>query len=187
VTIVAIGPLTNLAFAEIKHPGLLKRAKAVLVMGGAAFCPGNANPSSEFNFNADAVAAHVALTAGANLLLFGLDVTSKAVMSSEWIASFEALNTNCARAAHGMLRAYVVKDPKLHDACPVAYLLNPGMFASESCAVAVDWHQGETEGHLNAWPASRAHPPHAATISVFTHVDRERLLSLVRGRILALP
>jgi purine nucleosidase len=187
VSIVAIGPLTNLAIAEIKHPGLLQRARSILVMGGAAFCPGNATPSAEFNFHADAVAAHIALNAGANLLLFGLDVTSKAVMSDEWIASVGTISTGCAVAAHDMLRAYVVRDPKLHDACPVAYLLDPSLFSSEFCSVSVDWHPGDTEGHLCAWPTSRERPAHAASIEVFTDVDRDRLLALVRGRIARLP
>ena len=183
VVIVALGPLTNLASAEIKHPGLLKRAASLLVMGGAAFCPGNITPTAEFNFHSDALAAHIVLTASADVRLFGLDVTSKVVMPDAWIASFVAMNTRCARAAHDMLRAYAARDPRLHDVCPVAYVLDPTLFSGESCCVSVDWRPGPTEGQLSAWPMSRERLPHAPNARVFTHADGERLLELVRERI----
>lgn len=187
VTIVAIGPLTNLASAEIKHPGLLKRAASLLVMGGAAFCPGNATPNAEFNFYADPVAARTVLSAGANVKLFGLDVTSKTLMSDAWIESFAGMDTCCSRAAYEMLRAYVVREPKLHDVCPVAYLLDPHLFKSESFSVSIDCQPGATEGRLVASSMSREDPPHASNARIFTDADRERLLTLVHGRIARLP
>jgi purine nucleosidase len=105
------------------------------------FCPGNVRPAAEFNSHADPVAAHVVPAAGAALTLFGLDVTSKAVMSPEWIA---LLGTRCGAGAatHGMLKAYAALDPLLHDACPVAYLLQPELFGGQHCAVSVDWREG---------------------------------------------
>lgn len=187
VMIVALGPLTNLALTEIKHPGLLKRAGPLLVMGGAAFCPGNVTPAAEFNFHADALAAHTVLTAGADVRLFGLDVTSRAIMPDGWISSFATMDTRCARATHNMLRAYAARDPRLHDVCPVAYLLDPTLFSGESCCVSVDWRPGLTEGHLCAWSMSPESPPYPPNARVFTHVDVEGLLALVRERIARLP
>ena len=187
VTIAAIGPLTNLAFVEDRHPGVLQRAESLLVMGGAAFCAGNATLHAEFNFHADPPAAQTVMNAGANLHLFGLDVTSKAIMTDAWIESFSGMTTRCARAAHAMLRAYVVRDPKLHDACPIAYLLSPELFKSESCFISIDCEPGATEGRLLAVPSSRENPSGPANARVFTDVDRERLLDLVRGHIARLP
>ena len=66
VTLIAVGPLTNLALVEIKHPGVLQRAGDVLVMGGAAFRRGNITPHAEFNFYADPVAANVVCSSGAS-------------------------------------------------------------------------------------------------------------------------
>ena len=187
VTLVAVGPLTNLALAEIKHPGVLQRAKQLLVMGGAAFCPGNVTPSAEFNFYADALAAHIVMSAGAQVQLFGLDVTGKAAMPDDWIASFGEIDSRCGRAALGMLQSYAKHDPLLHDACPVAWLLDPTLFRGEPASVAVDWRPGPTEGQTCVWPLSRKDRPQATNAIVFTDVDGARLLALVRERIALLP
>lgn len=187
ITLVAVGPLTNLAVAEIMHPGILRRAKSLLVMGGAAFCPGNITPSAEFNFYADPLAAHTVMHAGIEVKFFGLDVTSKAVMSSEWIASFEGLHSTCGTAARAMLEAYASRDPLLHDACPVAYLLDPTLFSGELCCVAVSWQHDHSEGHTTVWRSERRNKPFPPNAVVFTDVDCARLLSLVRQRIARLP
>jgi len=187
VTLVAVGPLTNLALAEIKHPGLLLRAKSLLVMGGAAFQPGNITPCAEFNFHADPLAAHTVMEAGPQVHLFGLDVTSKAVMPDEWIASLAELDTRSGRAAYAMLKAYALEDALLHDACPVAWLLEPALFSGEPCAVSVDWRPGITEGQSCAWPMSRGQRPERMNAMVYTGVDGPRLLGLVRERLASLP
>lgn len=187
VTLVAVGPLTNLALVEIKHPGLLQRAKSLLVMGGAAFQPGNVTPCAEFNFHADPLAAHTVMQAGPQIHLFGLDVTSKAVMPDEWIVSLRALDTRSGRAAHAMLQAYALEDPLLHDACPVAWLLDPALFSGQPCAVSVDWRPGLTEGQSCAGAMSRGHRPERLNAILYTGVHGPQLLSLVRERLARLP
>lgn len=187
VTLCAVGPLTNLALAEIKHPGLLERAKVLAVMGGSAFQPGNVTRWAEFNFHADPLAAHTVMSSGSRVHLFGLDVTSKAAMSDAWIASLGTLPSRCAQAAHAMLRAYAQEDPLLHDACPVAWLLEPALFSGEACALDVDWLPGPCEGRSQARRASDLDVGKAANAMVYTHVDGERLLALVRERIATLP
>lgn len=183
VTLAAVGPLTNLALAEIKHPGVLLRARSVVVMGGAAFRPGNITPCAEFNFHADALAAHTVLSSGSKIHLFGLDVTSKAAMSDAWIASMGALDTPAGRVAHSLVRAYAQEDPLLHDACPVAWLLEPGLFAGEPCAVSVDWRPGLTEGQSHTQRMSGKRPAERANAMVYTDVDTPGLLALVLKQI----
>jgi len=182
VTLIAIGPLTNLAMAEIRRPGLLQRARELLVMGGAAFRRGNVTPAAEFNFWADATAASVVLNAGAKLTLFGLDVTEQAVMGPEWIASFGRLGTRTGDAVRHMLAAYAFKDPLLHDACPVAYALQPALFSGLALKVDVDRTPGPEEGRMRVLPDA---PLPLST--VITGVDREALLRLVHEEIARLP
>ncbi|MEE2658010.1 MAG: nucleoside hydrolase [Candidatus Latescibacterota bacterium] len=81
--LVAIGPLTNLALAEFNHPGLLTKASSLTVMGGAVHVAGNAAPRSEFNFFADAEAAHSVLRARAQVRVVPLDVTRQVLLTAE--------------------------------------------------------------------------------------------------------
>lgn len=187
VTLAAIGPLTNLALAEIKRPGLLRRARTLLVMGGAAFCDGNITASAEYNFHADALAAQVVLSSGADVRLFGLDVTRQARMPPDWIDSLAALGTRCAEAAHAMLRGFSRPEPLLHDTCPIAWRLAPELFTAQRCTVAVDWRPGLTDGHLAARRLAIGAPPEGAVAEVFTGVQAEPLRALLREGLARLP
>jgi len=182
LTLIAIGPLTNLAMAEVKHPGLLRRARALLVMGGAAFRRGNITEAAEFNFFVDPSAASVVLNAGAATTLFGLDVTQQAAMGKDWIASFSELGTRTGTAVQAMLAAYAFRDPLLHDACPVAYALQPQLFRGRVLKVDVERAHGAEEGRLRVLPQADLPPT-----TVITDVDRDALLACVRAEIARLP
>jgi len=184
VTLVAVGPLTNLASAELRHPGILARAKSVLVMGGAVFRAGNITPFAEFNIYADPVAADVVMKAGVEVQLFGLDVTSKALMPKDWIASLGELGNRSGAAAHAMLTGYASRAPLLHDACPIGYLLEPTLFSGERCAVSVVTAEGAEQGRT---VAERNDQRVASNAMVFTDVDGPRLMTLVKSRIARLP
>lgn len=187
LTLVAVGPLTNLALAESLSPGVLQRAHRVLIMGGALRCAGNVTPAAEFNFYADPVAAQMVLAAQADTVLFPLDVTRQAAMPAAWIDSLADLPSRCGQAAARMLRAYASVDPLLHDACPVACLLDDSLFTAEPCHVDVDWRPGPTEGHVSAWFAPRQPNRVAFPATAMTRVRGPALLDLVRERIGALP
>jgi purine nucleosidase len=86
-----------------------------------------------------------------------------------------------------MLDAYAALDPLLHDACPVACLLDPSLFAGKRCAASVDWREGLTEGQLLAWPSESSYPTGQGWAQVITEVDCSRLLDLTYERISQLP
>jgi len=187
--LVALGPLTNLALAELRTPGLLKRAARIDIMGGAADRPGNVTPHAEFNFHCDPLAAQIVLCAGAAVQVFGLDVTSQTAMSEAWRASIAALGTPVASAAHAMLQAYANVDPLLHDACPVAALIEPGLFGGEPRRMRVEWRDAVSEGRL-VTEAPRAEPTAGdgwGRGQLITSVDNTRLLALVRDSVACLP
>ena len=74
ITLVALGPLTNLARLWLRHPGALEQAAQLVVMGGAVNTPGNVKPNAEFNFYSDPEAADVVLSSGVPLTLVDLAV-----------------------------------------------------------------------------------------------------------------
>jgi purine nucleosidase len=187
IDLVATAPLTNLALAESLSPGVLRRARSLLIMGGALRFPGNVTPAAEFNFYADPVAAEMVLAAGANTVLFPLDVTSSAIMTPAWIDSFRALGSVCGQAAAGMLAAYAELDPLLHDACPVAYLIDASLFSGEPCYVEVDWRPGPTAGHVLAWFDEHLSAERQPNAMAMTAVRNDDLLKVVRDAIGTLP
>ena len=96
VTLVATGPLTNLARAEAQVPGVLRQARQVIIMGGAVQVPGNITPTAEFNFYADPHAARQVLASEAEMVLVGLDVTEQI-----WLE--QATLQACTGTARGVL------------------------------------------------------------------------------------
>ena len=134
------------------------------------------------------VRAEVAvLAAGCEIHLFPLDVTTKASVTPSSIAAFAAMGTRCGDAAHTMLRSFDQRETLLHDACPVAWLIAPTLFAGERCSMSVDWRPGPTEGHSQAWPMAHESRPGPPNVIVYTDVDQPRLLALLHERIARLP
>lgn len=84
VTVVAIGPLTNLAMALRRNPDISKNIRRILIMGGAIFVPGNTTPRAELNFLIDPDAANVVLSSAIpEKLLFPLDLSNQAILNDE--------------------------------------------------------------------------------------------------------
>ena len=78
ITIIALGPLTNLATAILRDPSTMALAREIVLMGGAVACPGNVTEVAEYNFFADPEAAQVVLSSGIAVALAPLDATTQA-------------------------------------------------------------------------------------------------------------
>ena len=87
LTIIAIGPLTNVAAALVADPGLADRLERLVVMGGAFEVPGNVTPTAEFNFFMDPEAAQIVLESGVRPVLVGLDVCHQTHLTSRQLAA----------------------------------------------------------------------------------------------------
>lgn len=160
VTIVALGPLTNLAHALRLRPSLVHEVAEVVVMGGNAFCAGNATPAAEANVLSDPDAADLVLGAGWPITMFGLDVTHQVNLPGAVLDELARLR--------GPLSAYVgqvvpfyrrffervnkIDGIFVHDATPLAYLIAPELFRFVHHPVRVDTSTGIGRG--KTWPAS---------------------------------
>src|SRR5262245_5631390 len=93
ITLVPVGPLTNLALALALEPRLVDQVAGVVLMGGAATVNGNVTPAAEANIIHDPHAADVVFTAGWPVTMAGLDVTMKTIMTEEFLASLRVSRT----------------------------------------------------------------------------------------------
>lgn len=157
ITLLATGPLTNLALAERLRPGVLREAKQIIVMGGSlevgAPRLGNTTPSAEFNAYADPHAFHVALHAGAKLFLIGLNLTRQVQVTRARAQQLAAVGSAAAQTCAALLDDYLDRIGKLgqavgalHDPCTAALMLAPELFEWEEARVDILTDSGERFG-----------------------------------------
>lgn len=154
ITLVPVGPLSNIAAALALDPTLTQRVPEVVIMGGG-HAIGNVTPSAEFNIWADPEAAAVVFAAGfRKLTLVMLDATHRALVSQADCARFDALGTPAGRAAATLIgqrigahqahqRMDQIDTAPVHDALCVAFLVQPDIITTRRLHVAV-----ETSGAL---------------------------------------
>jgi pyrimidine-specific ribonucleoside hydrolase len=147
VTVVATGPLTNVAALLLAHPELKSRIARISLMGGG-LAHGNWTPAAEFNILVDPEAAKIVFSAGVPILMAGLDVTEQALILPEDFARVAALGNPVADIVAQWLEFFYVFHQKLgyagapmHDPCAVMALLHPEIFSSRKLFVQI-----ETEG-----------------------------------------
>ena len=150
VTLVATGPLTNLAQAEAQVPGVLQRARQVVIMGGAVGVPGNVTPTAEFNFYADPHAARQVLASEAELVLVGLDVTEQVWLEQATLQACAGARAAFCQAACEPVIAfesahYGFAGMHVHDPVALGAALWPQLFRTQQL-----WVDVETTGELTA-------------------------------------
>ena len=154
ITVIALGPLTNLALAEQRDPGILRSANDIVVMGGALQSPGNVAPHSEFNFYVDPDAARAVIGSQATLTIVPLDATRMVDLSREEIQHQLEINPSpaalfCEAATRSGLAIAEKMSGKavfyLHDPLAVASVIDASI-----CDYDDFWIDIETEGELTA-------------------------------------
>ncbi|GAA3230670.1 nucleoside hydrolase [Nonomuraea helvata] len=141
ITLVAVGPLTNVALAVRREPRVVEWARDLVIMGGS-FTRGNHNPAAEFNILADPEAAAIVFGAGWTVKMLGLDVTLTAVVTSDVLDRMRSLGRlgELLLAPAAQFYGVVTADggPAIHDACAVAYVLDPSLFTCVPAVVNVE-------------------------------------------------
>lgn len=83
LSILATGPVSNLAHIETKHPGILQKVHKIYSMGGAVFVSGNVTPAAEFNYRYDPQSAKVLFESGADIVCAPLDITTQELFTMD--------------------------------------------------------------------------------------------------------
>lgn len=152
VTLVPVGPLTNIAVAMRMQPQIVPKIREIVLMGGA-WGLGNVTPSAEFNICADPEAASVVFRSGVPLVMMGLELTDQTACTMDIIERMEALGNGAGRLFGEIMRftfetqkVYGLAGGPVHDVTCVAYLIEPQLFTLRAMNVEVDISHGPSYG-----------------------------------------
>ncbi len=181
VTLVAVGPMTNLALAFQQRPDLAGLVKRLVFMGGNARVPGNVTPAAEFNFWFDPEAAHAVLAMPIpDVVMFGLDITNHAPLRKSLFDHIVATDTPLTRLMrHDMaprFEADAAATYHVWDCITAAWLIDPSVVtASERLPIAVETSFGATYGGSSV---ATAPMPGTRTLEVMLDLDLEKFFRI---------
>lgn len=181
ITLVATGPLTNVALAVRRAPEMVSQVRDLVIMGGSAG-RGNVTPAAEFNIFADPEAAAIVFDAGWTVTMVGLDVTLEARAGTAVRERLSGLGRLADDLLLPCIAGYVTRPgdagPAVHDVCAVASVASPGLFRRVPARVDVEtagrWTAGMTVTDFDA-------PPRARNARVAMHIDVPGFWDLVLG------
>ncbi|MBI3665814.1 MAG: nucleoside hydrolase [Acidobacteria bacterium] len=175
VSLITLGPLTNIALALRSDPELARMIPRLVLMGGS-LSGGNVTPAAEFNIYVDPEAAHIVFHAGIPLVMVGLDVTRKAVLRDEHARALEAGQDAVSGAAARLARNGIERaqrlgwgpGPAMHDPLAVATFLDPTLVTLRPYFVDVETAGELTAGQTVAYrsgPVRGSAPPDGSPLS----------------------
>ncbi len=148
VTVVVIGPLTNIALALTIEPDLVEKIDKIVMMGGSMKTPGVGGGATEFNIRADVESAALIFSFPVDIHMFGLDVTKRRKVRPNDIARWDDpsspflkyLFDSAVAFMHFRARRDGYDEPYafFHDVLPVVYLTHPQWFEMTPCMISVD-------------------------------------------------
>ena len=181
VTVVALGPLTNLSQLERRRPGILGLSAGVVIMGGAVETRGNVTPRAEFNFHSDALAASHILSLDTPMTLADLAACRQVGIGRDQAEGLTA-DAPLGRLALRMLQGWFARDPRrerfeFYDPLAVALALDPGVATARRVSLTVGTEAGEGWGEttLSGEPGSGEPGP----VAVASEVDASRFFALL--------
>ncbi len=191
VTILAIGPLTNIAIAMRLDATFASKVKQLVIMGGAiASLPdgaGNHTPNAEFNFYVDPEAAQIVLRSGIPIVLSPLNVSRKARFTKEWYDKIVAVDTPATRLIKDRLGPAFERSPDragfMYDQIAAVTLVDPTLMKTVEYYVDVDANHaanyGVSVGAAQPWPGGEG----ARKMTVQVDLDWDKFIRLYVDRV----
>ncbi|MBE1445879.1 nucleoside hydrolase [Paenibacillus sp. OAS669] len=183
ITLVTIGPLTNIAAAIIREPRLVRHVKEVVMMGGVVRLGSIAAelPPIEHNVKCDPEAASLVFSSGAPILMVGLDVTRQVAITRQDKDDLAASGTPLAVTLTKQIEGYMDYRKRdftfMHDPLAVALLIDRQLVTTRRMSIRVDYDHrhptGITVGELSE----------DGNVEVCLEVDRESFLTLLKERV----
>jgi inosine-uridine nucleoside N-ribohydrolase len=190
VTILAIGPMTNIALALRLKPGIETKIKQIVFMGGNLKAPGNASPWAEFNFWFDPDAARIVLRSRIpKKVMFALDICNTAPIRKpefDQIASAHTPIADLFREDLGNRYPGFLKHPEgtayMWDSLAAAYLIDPG-FVTKWETQSLDVQSAWDRFYGATIPLGRGVAPDATPVIVATELNFQRVFALYKDRL----
>lgn len=191
VTILALGPLTNIALAMRMETNFARNVKQLVIMGGAvASLPdggGNHTPNAEFNFYVDPEAAQIVLRSGIPIVLSPLNISRKARFTKEWYDRIVAVDTPITRIIKERMgpgfQQRPDRAPLMYDQVAGVALVDPTLMKTVEWYVDVDANPGPnygvSVGAPEPWPGGEL----ARKMLVQTDLDFDRFIRLYVERV----
>ena len=192
ITLVPVGPLTNIALALQLEPRIAKKVKEVVMMGGSVLHAGNVSPLAEANIHNDPHAAALVFRAEWPITMAGLDVTEMVQMNAAYFDELAAGSNRFGQFIRQIVAYYQQfhldwygmpnGEVHTHDPSAIAYLIDPSIYVGHQwpIMVATDGPAiGATiaDRRLRFWKSPK--------VNCLMQVDGKRLLDLYRTRIRA--
>ena len=206
VTIIGIGPLTNIALALRQDPEIVSMVRRIVLMGGS-LSGGNVTPAAEFNFYVDPEAASIVFDSGIPIRMVGLDVTRKVQLTDQHVASLRAgagrVSEAAARIADAVMKMARGEKwqggPHLHDPLAVSSMIDPEIVTFEDYHVEIETSGSITAGESVGWKHAPLRvrlrcslrlslrisdpPQFKANAQVATGVDSDKFFKLLISRL----
>lgn len=172
ITLVPIASLTNIALLLTMYPEVKEKIEEITMMGGS-LTSGNTNTVAEFNIYVDPHAASVVFQSGIKINMIGLDVTRQAVLHHE--NSLKIKETGkVGEMFYSMFQHYrggsLKNGLRVHDACAIAFLVNPELFETKECYIDVVT-EGYAAGALVADGAIKKNSDKTPNVKVCTKIE----------------
>jgi inosine-uridine nucleoside N-ribohydrolase len=189
LTIIALGPLTNIARAIQLAPELMQQLGRLVIMGGAIGVPGNVSPVAEFNIFVDPHAADVVFRAGVPITLVPLDVTTRVRLTRDFLQhAGQGAATPLMAAVHDLTRQPLRSRGEgmaMHDPLAVAVAIDPSLVSCTALPVCMETRGPHTLGMTVADRRPSAYwPSDIPRLEVALEVDTPRVLKLFATRVL---
>ncbi|KAK2453811.1 putative uridine nucleosidase [Trifolium repens] len=197
ITVVALGPLTNIALAIQMDPDFAKNIGQIVLLGGSFAVNGNVNPAAEANIFGDPDAADVVFTSGADVLVVGTNITHQVVLSGSDREKLASSKGKFAQYLTGILEvyfsyhwdAYNINGVYLHDPTTLLAAVDPSLVTCTEGAVRVQT-SGITRGLTILYNKKKRFEEitewsNKPSVKVAVTVDAPRVVKLVMDRLLS--
>lgn len=191
ITIVALGPLTNIATAIRKDAAAMRQVKELIVMGGSLNGQGNVTPVAEFNFYADPEAARVVVQSGIGLTIVGLDVTHRAILprkefderTNKKTGPYTRFLRDLTANWFDFAESRALDGAYLHDPLAIGVAIDPSFVRTESFLADIETTGELTQGMLVTDRRGVVGVEQGAPIRGCVEVDAARFVSFFLSRV----